>query len=149
MTELLKGDFSVTDVVNGLKIGDVMGYSYDQASGKWFDGDREITDKLTSNLADRDIQTVMDNGLNLTEIVGDMKVGELMGYSFDADENKWYNGQNQVTDTLTLKLIEQNAAELADGSLDFMEIANEIKLGELMGYDFPKTTENGLTTKQK
>lgn len=136
MSELLKGDFSVTDVVNGLKIGDVMGYSYDQSSGKWFDGDREITDKLTSNLADRDIQTVMDNGLNLTEIVGDMKVGELMGYSFDADENKWYNGQNQVTDTLTLKLIEQNAAELADGSLDFMEIANEIKLGELMGYDF-------------
>lgn len=134
MTELLNGDFSVNDVIDGMKIGDVMGYTFDEESGKWFDGEAEITDKLTINLAERDLMTVKDNGLDLSEIVKGMKVGDLMGYTFNATQNKWYNGESEVTDTLTLKLIDKDAASLADGSLDFASIARDIKMGELMGY---------------
>lgn len=110
MTELLNGDFSVNDVIDGMKIGDVMGYTFDEESGKWFDGEAEITDKLTINLAERDLMTVKDNGLDLSEIVKGMKVGDLMGYTFNATQNKWYNGESEVTDTLTLKLIDKDAA---------------------------------------
>lgn len=134
MTELLNGDFSVNDVIDGMKIGDVMGYTFDEESGKWFDGEAEITDKLTINLAERDLMTVKDNGLDLAEIVKGMKVGDLMGYTFNATQNKWYNGESEVTDTLTLKLIDKDAASLADGSLDFASIARDLKMGELMGY---------------
>lgn len=96
MTELLNGDFSVNDVIDGMKIGDVMGYTFDEESGKWFDGEAEITDKLTINLAERDLMTVKDNGLDLAEIVKGMKVGDLMGYTFNATQNNGTTGKARL-----------------------------------------------------
>lgn len=140
MVDLIDGNFSIDDLATGLKIGDVMGYTYDQTSGKWFDGDKEITDKLTSNFADQDIQNLINNGLDMTSLVSNMKVGELMGYSYDTTKNAWYKGGSRITNVLTIKFIEQNASSFANGTLDINAIAQDIKMGDLMGYTFDSTT---------
>ena len=134
VASLNSGGNAVSFLLDGARIGDVMNFTYDENSDAWLNGDAEITDKLTINLAERDLMTVKDNGLDLAEIVKGMKVGDLMGYTFNATQNKWYNGESEVTDTLTLKLIDKDAASLADGSLDFASIARDLKMGELMGY---------------
>ncbi len=80
----------ILDAVKDVQVGEVLGYTYDETTNVWMDGETEVKGVL-GKVASEKIGT-----LNMTTIDG-WKIGEILGYTYDETTNTWKNGGTTVT----------------------------------------------------
>lgn len=80
----------ILDAVKDVQVGEVLGYTYDETTNVWMDGETEVKGVL-GKVASEKI-----GNLNMTTIDG-WKIGEILGYTYDETTNTWKNGGTTVT----------------------------------------------------
>lgn len=80
----------ILDAVKDVQVGEVLGYTYDETTNVWMDGETEVKGVL-GKVASEKI-----GNLNMTTIDG-WKIGEILGYTYDETTNTWKNGGATVT----------------------------------------------------
>lgn len=80
----------ILDAVKDVQVGEVLGYTYDETTNVWMDGETEVKGVL-GKVASEKI-----GNLNMTTIDG-WKIGAILGYTYDETTNTWKNGGATVT----------------------------------------------------
>ena len=80
----------ILDAVKDVQVGKVLGYTYDETTNVWMDGETEVKGVL-GKVASEKI-----GNLNMTTIDG-WKIGEILGYTYDETTNVWMDGGATVT----------------------------------------------------
>lgn len=111
----------ILDAVKDVQVGEVLGYTYDETTNVWMDGETEVKGVL-GKVASEKI-----GNLNMTTIDG-WKIGEILGYTYDETTNTWKNGGATVTGVMA-KMASETIGDLASG-------INNVLVGEVMGYTY-------------
>ena len=112
--------------INTVVLGEALGYT--KNGGKWTKGTGESAKELTGALASLADKTIGELA-NDPNFINNMKLGEALGYTYDEDAGKWYNGAAEVTGIMS------KFAGLSIGGLDDAEIKaqiNTLKLNEVI-----------------
>lgn len=146
----------------GTKLGQVMGYYYDEIDGKWYrdngavGADRDEVDHFFAPICNASLADILDSGsdkpaseaiMEQFKICG-TKLGDMMGYVYDSADEKWYlddgktGDERTAADSLFAPLCDIMLYELIDHPDDkpagdvFKEKFEEhdVRLGDLMGY---------------
>ncbi|MCM1043659.1 MAG: hypothetical protein NC350_05625 [Corallococcus sp.] len=146
----------LSDKINTLQLGELLGYTYDEETSQWFDGTEPLSG-LTLKLADKTITDLQDiNGLlndvtlgdvisdtsasgvlnalkdtkigELADAVNNLQIGEILGYELRG--GKWFNGSEQITGA-TAKIADQTINDLQTNG--FNGVINELTLRDVMG----------------
>ena len=166
MKDILSGDFDINKVIGDIYIGELMGYTYcDSAdSGKctvghtthdaeltWYKKDGTAPAALENALAGVKLKEILDGNFDINKVVGDIYVGELMGYTYcdSADSGKctvghtthdaeltWYKKDGTAPAALENALAGVKLKEILDGNFDINKVVGDIYVGELIGYDY-------------
>ena len=137
--DAINGTLDLQTIINDVKIGSVLGNIYDSANSKWTDIDgndivaNSVVDKFLYNLYSYTLNDLSNGTLQLRVLVDGVKIGELMGYTYNANEDWWYNGQEKV-------LILENifaSAELNDfisgKSIEYL--FGDVYIYEILGHE--------------
>ncbi len=115
----------ISAAVQDVKVGDAMGYSYNEDDGKWYKDDAYTTpvEGLFGTLANEPVKS-------LDSAVKKVKVGDAMGYYYDETEGLWY------TDSTKATRVDGLFAALAGQEVQNMSAeVDKIYLGQVMGYE--------------
>ena len=140
--DVLNGNFDVEDSLSTLKIGEVLGYTYDETYG-WKDSNglvivaESLTDKVFVKLYDKTLTDFKDGGIEISTLLEDVKLGEFLGLTYT--ENGWKDGDNEPS-LLYKKLADASVSKLLNGEEDLEALISNAYIGEFMGY--VKTGEN-------
>jgi hypothetical protein len=90
---------NLSNAIQDITLADAMGYTYDEGTKKWYNGNEEVTGVLAV-LADEPIS-------NLGTAINDAKLGEILGYTAvdengDGTTDYWMNGSTRVTGFIAL-----------------------------------------------
>ena len=83
----ISGTSDMLTLFGDLQIGEIFGYTYE--NGKWQDKDGNDVNALVNAIASIKISDTTAEGFDLMNIVRDVKLGDVMGYTYDAATNKW------------------------------------------------------------
>ena len=133
--------------LNNLTIGSALGYELNTADGKWYkDGTAatgimgafvgvtignlnettlkekiqtlKLQDVIAIDANNKILSALRDTNLNeMSTAINNMKLGVVMGYTFNETENAWYNGENKVTDGLSLKLADKTVQDIGNNGI--------------------------------
>lgn len=98
----------ILDAVKDVQVGEVLGYTYDETTNVWMDGETEVKGVLGKVASEK------VGSLNMTTIDG-WKIGEILGYTYDETTNTWKNGGATVTGVMA------KMASETIGNLDNLE----------------------------
>lgn len=68
------------------------------------------------------------------DALGDVPLGEVIGYTKDGEE--WKDGATAITDPITKKICDINIGKILTGSVKFDTLLDDVKLGEMMGCTY-------------
>lgn len=90
---------NLSNAIQDITLADAMGYTYDEGTKKWYNGNEEVTGVLAV-LADEPIS-------NLGSAINNAKLGEILGYTAvdengDGTTDYWMNGSTRVTGFIAL-----------------------------------------------
>jgi len=123
--ELSSGGFTVEDVLGeNPHVGELLGYTYDEANDVWLDEDGNPLKGVASVFADLTFKELGTSAV-LNEKIEQMTVADILGYS--KDEGGWKDSHgNEVTGIMAL---------LADSSVGGVGASmNGMTIGAIMGY---------------
>lgn len=154
----------ILDAVKDVQVGEVLGYTYDETTNVWMDGETEVKGVL-GKVASEKI-----GNLNMTTIDG-WKIGEILGYTYDETTNTWKNGGATVTGVMA-KMASETIGDLDNleatvkgwtitdvlgetavngnrvlkivGNTPIGELASgidNVTIGEIMGYTYTTDSE--------
>lgn len=132
--EFFSGSFRFTDLLDEIKIGDVIGLK--NVDGEWYESNGELAHGIKAAIADQTVNTLESSFETVT-------VGELMDYASGADiegknENKWYT----KNDSGEWEEVTGIMAVMAPKHLGDLDTALEdVKVGEVMGYTLGSETD--------
>lgn len=132
--EFFSGSFRFTDLLDEIKIGDVIGLK--NVDGEWYESNGELAHGIKAAIADQTVNTLESSFETVT-------VGELMDYVSGADiegknENKWYT----KNDSGEWEEVTGIMAVMAPKHLGDLDTALEdVKVGEVMGYTLGSETD--------
>ena len=126
-------EFKISELdtgINTVTVAELTGYTQGE-DGTWYstyieEGHPENVkaDGIMASLADLTVEQISDGAV--TDRVKDLEVSTLMGYTYNEEEDKWYNNEQEVTGI---------CAVIADYKIDELDTkVNEITMGELSGY---------------
>ena len=125
----LKNSNTITDVFQGVVVGELMGYYCED--GVWYTNE-EKTEKVTGILASivgLSVEELSDEE-EIRNILNAQSVGDMLGYYYDGE--KWCDNETSKT---PLTGISKTIAGLTVGNLgDAESIIKDMQIGELMGY---------------
>ena len=166
-------NMKLADLFGDLKLGDVLGYAYcdNAGTGKctvtghtahdgkftWYVKNGEtysVAGALETALADVKMKDILSGNFDINEVIGDIYIGELMGYTYcdhaaggtctvtghtetthDA-ELTWYKKNGETPAALENALAGVQLKEILDGNFDINGVIADIYVGELIGYDY-------------
>ncbi len=120
---------SMNTDLQDLLVGDVAGYTYNEDDHCWYDGNKKASGIL-AELADLTVNDLTEEGA-LTERIGNVKLAEALGYTYDTEKKAWVDKSNQPLDGIM--------AALADKPINNMNSAiqdltlNDVLPGEKTG----------------
>ncbi|MBR3803942.1 MAG: hypothetical protein IKJ14_01165 [Clostridia bacterium] len=123
----------IDELMGGIKLGEFMGYVYNEDENRWEDEGGVPADALYESIADIYITELMNNPKALTDEIGELYFGEFMKYEKSGDE--WLDGGKVVTG-VNKTLADIKLSEVLDGTLDIQTELNGIKIGEILGYTY-------------
>ena len=162
VTELMNNGIDMASLTNGIYLGKAMGYTYcdgiscslshDNHVKGWYD-ESGYVGAMNNSLADIEISSVMNGGLNINDVIGGLKLGEVMGNVY-CDGNScslshgshaigWYKKDGsfinpndiEATDKIVYNLYLTSLSDIMNGSFDIESAISDMYVGELMGYD--------------
>ena len=139
VASLNSGGNAVSFLLDGARIGDVMNYTYDENSDAWLNGDAPVTDNLVLIVADVELSDITNGSFSVNTMLKDVKVGEMMGYDFDEQTQKWFDEQKEITDKVQLAIANIKATQLTDGSFSLNTLTNGLKTGDVLGFVYDES----------
>ena len=140
VSKLVDGTMDFKEVLDGLKLGELMGNTY--SGGVWKDGNGAplTLDKFDLSLYNVEVSKLLDGKIDFKEVLDGLKLGELMGNTYSG--GVWKDGSNVVLtlDKFDAALYNVEVTKLLNGEIDFKEVLNGLYVGELMG----NTYEDGV-----
>lgn len=164
-------DLSV--LINDMKAGELMNYTYCDGDGTdcgvtaeghihdkgWYKknattGVYEKCDVLMQRINDQKLGTLMNGGMDLTTVFDGIKLGEVLKYTYDAENKYWTKTDADGTTVKKVSAIEGVVADIElsqmlNGSIDLSAQFDDIYLGELMGYEPVKDTTGNIVKWEK
>ena len=135
---ILDGGLNIGALTSDIYIGDVLEYTpvYGE-SGEivdWVDADGQPADGIYKNLVSKKIGELSDGGLSVDSILGeDAKVGDILGYTYDEDLEKWIDDGGVVVSGPAAVFAGLAFGELSDSTAISNKI-NTMKLADVLGY---------------
>lgn len=106
---LMNGGMDLATVFDGVKLGEVLKYEYDETDKVWRKADGTKVDAVENVVADIELSKMLNGSIDLSAQFDDIYLGELMGYDpvKDADGNivKWEKDGVQLTDEVLLCVV--------------------------------------------
>ncbi|MBR1676439.1 MAG: hypothetical protein IJ706_03915, partial [Clostridia bacterium] len=137
--------FNFMSIFDGLKIGELMGYT--ETDGEWYNASGKKVSAIERVIANVEISSIISGNFNINEILGDLKLGEIMNYVAKEEDGKtvWYksDGETKVS-AIEQKLANIVMSTILSGGLDVNSVIGDLQLGEIMGY----TEEDGVWMKK-
>ena len=138
VNDLMNGSFSVSMLMEGLFLGDLLGYTYEIVDGEkiWSDANGTVVgiDKVVANI---DLEQMLDADADYSFIAafeGNL-MGDLLGYTKTADG--WDNkGAEVVGIDKVIANIDIEALMNPDKEYSVANAFNGALLGDVLGYDF-------------
>lgn len=164
-------DLSV--LINDMKAGELMNYTYCDGEGTdcgvtaeghihdkgWYKknattGVYEKCDVLMQRINDQKLGTLMNGGMDLTTVFDGVQLGEVLKYTYDAENKYWTKTDADGTTVKKVGAIEGVVADIElskmlNGSIDLSAQFDDIYLGELMGYEPVKDTAGNIVEWEK
>ena len=169
LDDIKNGDMSIDGIVKGILLGDLLLYTRinnpngeggdycdvdcaDNHSHKyyWIDSQNNHLEALDEKLANISLEELVSGEFDVSDVFGDMLVGELMGYTqvdgvdgyCDIDcslehEHEYYfvdSSNNQITGVNAI-LASLAISDLTSGDVDFIALLGDMQIGELLGYE--------------
>jgi hypothetical protein len=145
--------------VDGLYIGDLMGYEYNEDEDAWFNNGVKVTglygtlSKYTiSSLTNGDLENmkigdIIDTSaspiLNLlsgeslstvSQATNKLVLGDIMGYDYNESEDAWYDNGVKVAG-LNGKIASYSIQDVSDGKIGGAEFVNSLTMGDIFSAD--------------
>jgi hypothetical protein len=151
----MNGNLDIASLTSGIYLGKALGYTIKTQTGYcevdcainhahdfyWVDGSNAYVGKMNNAIANIPLKSAMEGSLNIENVIGALKLGELMGKDFNASENAWYEGGNKIvyanltgTEKIIYNLYGQNVSSLMQGNFDLTSALNSLYVGELMNF---------------
>ena len=127
ISELSDGGLDVGSIVgDDAKIGDILGYTYDEELGKWIDDGGVVVSGTAAVMAGLTFSELGDSTVVSDKING-MQLADVLGYT--ETEDGWFDSNgNKVTGIMRV---------LADSQVgNIGSDVNSIELGAIMGYEY-------------
>lgn len=131
-----KNNGSVVNVMfEGNSLGELMGFTYDETDNVWLNADGTALDATTNAVAKTLITVLLNGNFKVENAIGELKVGELMGYTRSEADGKWTdkNG-NELTDAIGKKIADVSTSKLLGGEFKVDEELSDLTIGEIMKY---------------
>ena len=141
---ILDGGLNIGSLTSDIYIGDVLEYIpvYGE-NGEivdWVDADGQPADGIYKNLVSKKIGDLANGDFGIDSILGeDAKVGDILGYTYDENLEKWIDENGQVISGTVAVFAELKFSELGDSTVVSDKI-NGMKLSDVLGYT---ETEDG------
>ena len=147
---------------SGIRLGDIMGYYYDETDSKWYldngatGTERTEADAFFAPICNAKLSDLLDPapGTSAADIIMDQyqiagtKLGSMMGYVYDESDGKWYRDDGKIGDERTpadalfaplcsialYELIDHPENKPADQVLIDKFKESDTRFGDLMGY---------------
>ena len=168
LTDLMHDNIKLEEVFNDVKLGEVMksvhcdGTSCDIAHTHeegWYKKNAttdvyEKCDVLMQRISDQELGTLMNGGMDLATVFNGVKLGEVLKYTYDAENKYWTKTDADGTTVKKVGAIEGVVADIElskmlNGSIDLSTQFDDIYLGELMGYAPVKDTAGNIVKWEK
>ncbi len=136
-----KADEKIKEALGKLYLGEVMGYYYSEAKGKWYTdeacSDGKEVDVLIGTIANLTLDTLMGNdpAKAITDALGTLYLGEVMGYTLT--DGKWLDKNKKEVDVLISRIANLKLEALMgdDPATAIKNALGTLYLGEIMGYE--------------
>ena len=141
--ELIKAQNDPLSLFGEVYIGDIIGYTpANEAKTEWKDQNGNAVKGF--NLAIAKLKIGQINGTNdMLSLFGDLQIGEMFGYTYDATSGKWKDKGGNDVNALVNAIASIKISDTTAEGFDLMTTIKDVKLGDVMGY----TYENGKWTK--
>ncbi len=73
----LQSGFNINTIFGANKVGDLLGYTYDEVSGKW-QGSNGTVDPISQNLCSKLVSEITGGGLNMDDLISGVKLGDII-----------------------------------------------------------------------
>jgi hypothetical protein len=130
------GSLEIGDLLQGIKLGEFMGYVYNEDEGYWEDSNGIRADILYETLADIEISNLTSNPNALTDELGKLYLGDFMKYEKVGDE--WYDN-GKVLSGIDKTLANIKLSDVLNGTLD---IQSSVGVGTKVLIIIPKEAQN-------
>ncbi len=113
----------IVDKVQQLTVGELLGYEL--VDGVWMQDGAEL-EGIMKIIADHKIESLASD-------IEDIRLGEVMGYTYDESEGLWYKDGAEMHG-VKAAFADLCLDELTDGDL-IIDKVHELTMGEILGYD--------------
>lgn len=138
LSDVLGGDLDIAEVLGEEKVGVLMNYTL---SGKdWFDQNGEKVTGMNASLANIVLSDIFDGTVSIDGVLGDVYLGEVMGYTVSAYKpdgvtpKSWVTKDGHKVEGINETVANMKAGALTDGSFDYKDAFGDQMVGELQGY---------------
>ena len=145
LSDMLSGNVSIEDSLNGVTIGELLGYK--KEGSNWLDKNgvpllkESLEDKIFYQLYDKTVQDFTDGNITMTDLMDGIYLGEFLGL-----ENKggtWYEKDTETKASVLYQTIAGlTINELMDNSNALTDAIGELYFGDFMEYE--KTADGWL-----
>ena len=124
--ELSEGGFGIDSILgDDTKLGEILGYTYDEAQDKWLDDDGVVVSGAFAVFAGLTFDELGD-GSSVSDKINDMQLADVLGYT--ETEDGWVDSSgNEITGIMSV---------LADSRIGSIgSDLDNIEIGAVMGYE--------------
>jgi len=131
VVDIMNGQFSIDTLLDGVLLGELLGY--ENIDDSWM-RDGEAADSMLAVVLDLDVSVLMSEGLDLAEVFNGFTLGQMLGFTKDAETGEWSKDGVVEENAMLKALYEQDLGEVIENGLDIETIFGDMMLGEFMGY---------------
>ena len=142
LQEIMDGELDITEIIGDMQLGEVMGYEL--RFDTWYDGGEKV-EGVNAAMADIKLCDVMNGDLDVTDAIGDLLIGEMMGY--EKHGKVWYDGNGEQVTGVTASVADMPLSDVLEGTMDVNDVFGDMYLGEVMGYEVVSYKADGVTPK--
>ena len=138
LSDVLGGEMDIAEILGEEKVGVLMNYTL---SGKdWIDSEGNAVTGMNASLANIVLSDIFDGTVSIDGVLGDVYLGEVMGYVVSAYKTdgvtpkEWVTKDGHAVTGINETVANMKAGALTDGSFDYKDAFGDQMVGELQGY---------------
>ena len=140
----INGTSDMLTLFGDLQIGEIFGYTYE--NGKWQDKDGNDVNALVNAIASIKISDTTADGFDLMNTVRDVKLGDVMGYTYDTATNKWIKNGAEA-EALIQIIANYTIGGIQDGNFSstlMNDITGTVTIKDIFKSVYESTDKSGM-----